>query len=96
MKKHLWEGVKKGAFTEEDAENKFQVWLEEKAEKVSAKEEGLAQTKADAKSKVLEVEKAVSEARISAGQPEPEVEAESVAEAEAPETTEETKEEAAE
>ena len=98
LKKHLWEGVKKGAFSEEDAEKKFQAWLEEKAGKVSAKEEGLAKANADAKSKALEAEKAVNEARIAAAQPAPEEEAEvePVAEAEAPETTEETKEEAAE
>ena len=30
--------VKKGAFTEEVAEKKFQAWLDEKAGKVSAKE----------------------------------------------------------
>ena len=30
LKKHLLEGVKKGAFTEEDAEKKFQAWLDEK------------------------------------------------------------------
>ena len=100
LKKHLLEGVKKGAFTEEEAEKKFQAWLDEKAGKVSAKEEGLAKAEAEAKAKALEAEKAVNEARIAAAQPEPEVEEaaeEPVAEAEAPETTEEeTKEEAAE
>ncbi len=101
LKNHLAGGVKKGAFTEEEAEKKFQAWLDEKAGKVSAKEEGLAKAQADAKAKALEAEKAVNEARIAAAQPEPEVEEEAaeepVAEAEAPETTEEeTKEEAAE
>ena len=101
LKNHLAGGVKKGAFTEEEAEKKFQAWLDEKAGKVSAKEEGLAKAEAEAKAKALEAEKAVNEARIAAAQPEPEVEEEaaeeSVAEAEAPETTEEeTKEEAAE
>ena len=104
LKKHLLEGVKKGAFNEEEAEKKFQAWLDEKAGKVTAKEEGLAQAKADAKAKALEAEKAVNDARIAAAQPEPEVEEvaeEPVAEVEvaeeAPETTEEeTKEEAAE
>jgi len=105
LKNHLASGVKKGAFTEEEAEKKFQAWLDEKAGKVSAKEEGLAKAQADAKAKALEAEKAVNEARIAAAQPEPEVEEEAaeepVAEAEAteeaPETTvEETKEEAAE
>jgi small subunit ribosomal protein S16 len=99
LKNHLAGGVKKGAFTEEDAEKKFQAWLDEKAGKVSAKEEGLAKAQADAKAKALEAEKAVNEARIAAAQPEPEVEEadeEPVAEAEAPETTEEETKEAAE
>jgi small subunit ribosomal protein S16 len=99
LKNHLAGGVKKGAFTEEDAEKKFQAWLDEKAGKVSAKEEGLAKAQADAKAKALEAEKAVNEARIAAAQPEPEVEEadeEPVAEAEAPETTEEETKVAAE
>ena len=100
LKKHLAGGVKKGAFTEEEAEKRFQAWLEEKTGKVTAKEEGLAKAEAEAKAKALEAEKAVNEARIAAAQPEPEVEEvveeaeETVAEAET--TEEETKEEAAE
>ena len=100
LKNHLAGGVAKGALTEEEAEKKFQAWLDEKAGKVASKEENLAKAKADAKAKALEAEKAVNEARIAAAQPEPEVEEaaeEPTAEAEAPETTEEeTKEEAAE
>lgn len=100
LKKHLLEGVKKGAFNEEEAEKRFQAWLEEKTGKVASKEEQLAKAEAEAKAKALEAEKAVNEARIAAAQPEPEVEEvaeEPVAETEAPETTEEeTKEETAE
>lgn len=94
LKKHLLEGVKKGAFTEEEAEKKFQAWLDEKAGKVSAKEEGLAKAQADAKAKALEAEKAVNEARIAAAQPEPEVEEEAAEEpaAEAADATEATEE----
>lgn len=72
LKKHLLEGVKKGAFTEEVAEKKFQAWLDEKAGKVSAKEESLTKAKAEAKAKALEAEKATNEARIAAAQPETE------------------------
>ena len=36
LKKHLLEGVKKGAFTEEVAETKFQKWIEEKENKINA------------------------------------------------------------
>ncbi len=63
LKKHLAEGVKKGALTEEEAEKKFQAWLDEKAAKVDTKVDGLTKAKADAKAKALEAEKAVNEAR---------------------------------
>ena len=66
LKNHLAGGVKKGALTEEQAEAKFNAWLEEKAGKVDAKKDGLAKAKADAKAKALEAEKAVNEARSAA------------------------------
>jgi len=66
LKNHLAGGVKKGALTEEQAEAKFNAWLEEKAGKVDAKKDGLAKAKADAKAKALEAEKAVNEARVAA------------------------------
>jgi len=40
-KKHLIEGVKKGAFDEEEAEKRFQRWLSEKESKIQAKVEKL-------------------------------------------------------
>merc|ERR1712127_1037161 len=66
LKNHLAGGVRKGALTEEQAEAKFNAWLEEKSSKVQAKKEGLSKVEADAKAKVLEAEKAVNEARIAA------------------------------
>ncbi len=63
LKQHLAGGVKKGAFTEEEAEKKFQAWLDEKAVKVDAKVDGLEKAKADAESTALEAEKVVNEAR---------------------------------
>ena len=84
LKNHLAGGVRKGALTEEQAEAKFNAWLDEKAGKVDAKKEGLAKAKADAKAKALEAEKAVNEAR--AAVPVEEVTEEPVAE----EVTEET------
>ena len=66
LKNHLARGVKKGALTEEEAEKKFQAWLDEKAAKVNAKVDDLAKSKADEKSKALEAEKAVNEARTAA------------------------------
>ena len=69
MKNHLAGGVAKGALTEEQAEAKFTAWLEEKANKISGKVDGLAKAKADAKAKALEAEKAVNDARIAAAAP---------------------------
>ena len=65
-KKHLAGGVKKGAFSEEDAEKKFQEWLDEKASKVDQKAKGLAKAKADEEAKAFEAEKAVNEERMTA------------------------------
>jgi len=64
LKNHLAGGVKKGALTEEQAEKKFQAWLDEKAAKVDAKKDGLAKVQAEADAKALEAEKAVNEARV--------------------------------
>ncbi len=98
LKNHLAGGVRKGALTEEQAEAKFTAWLDEKSGKVTAKEDGLAKATADAKSKILEAEKAVNEARIAANTPEvveevvEEVVAETTEETVAEETTEKTEE----
>ncbi|MBO3115601.1 30S ribosomal protein S16 [Winogradskyella sp. DF17] len=70
LKKHLAGGVKKGALTEEQAEAKFNAWMEEKAAKIQAKADGLTKAEADAKAKALEAEKAINEARIAAAAPE--------------------------
>jgi len=69
LKNHLAGGVKKGALTEEQAEKKFNAWLEEKATKVQAKADGLSKADAEAKALALEAEKAVNEARIAAAAP---------------------------
>ena len=69
LKNHLAGGVRKGALTEEEAEQKFQAWLDEKAAKVDAKKDGLAKADADAKAKAFEAEKAANEARIAAAAP---------------------------
>jgi small subunit ribosomal protein S16 len=87
LKNHLVGGVRKGALTEEQAEEKFNAWVDEKTGKVSSKEEKLAKVEADAKAKALEAEKAVNEARIAAALPEVEEVTEEV-EAATEETTE--------
>jgi len=63
LKNHLVGGVKKGALTEEQAESKYQAWLEEKASKVSDKEGKLAKAEEDAKTAILDAEKAVNASR---------------------------------
>jgi len=87
LKNHLAGGVRKGALTEEQAEEKFNAWVEEKASKVEAKKEGLTKAQKKARKEALAAEKAVNEARIAAAQPEEEVAEEAAPEAEA--TTEE-------
>lgn len=85
LKKHLMEGVRKGALTEEQVEEKFNAWLDEKAQKIENKKQKLADADAKAKEEALAAEKAVNEARVAEANPEPE--AEEVTETEA--TTEE-------
>jgi small subunit ribosomal protein S16 len=68
LKNHLVGGVRKGALTEEQAEEKFNAWLAEKENAVNTKKDGLTKADEEAKAKVLEAEKAVNEARIAAQQ----------------------------
>ena len=63
LKNHLAGGVRKGALTEEQAEEKFQAWLEEKEGKVNAKKENLSKAEQEAKEKALAAEKEVNEKR---------------------------------
>ena len=88
-KHHLNGGVKKGALTEEQAEAKFNAWLEEKAAKIQAKADGLSKAQAAERAKALEAEKAVNEARIAAAAPVVEEVAEETVEEPVAETTEE-------
>ncbi len=82
LKNHLAGGVRKGALTEEQAEEKFNAWLEEKAKLVSSKEGNLAKAKSDVKAKALEAEKEANEARKAKAMPVEEVAEETVAETE--------------
>jgi small subunit ribosomal protein S16 len=69
LKNHLVGGVRKGALTEEQAEAKFQAWLEEKISKVDAKKSDLEKAKDAEATKIFEAEKATNEARIAAAVP---------------------------
>ncbi|MCB0734660.1 MAG: 30S ribosomal protein S16 [Flavobacteriales bacterium] len=65
-KNHLLKGVDKGALTEEEANAKFEKWLDEKSGKVDAKRSRLAEASAaDAKSR-LEAEAKIREDRAKA------------------------------
>jgi len=89
LKHHLDGGVRKGALTQEQADEKLTKWLDEKAGKVDAKKDGLSTSKADAKAKALEAEKKVNEGRIAAAK---QAEADAIAAA-APAVEEEVAEE---
>ncbi len=63
LKHHLMGGVRKGALTEEQAEEKFNTWIAEKEKAVATKVSGLDKAKADAKAKALAAEKEINEKR---------------------------------
>ena len=63
LKHHLQGGVRKGALSQEDADKKFEAWLEQKDAQIQAKVDGLTSDKAKAKADALEAEKAVNEKR---------------------------------
>ena len=62
MKKHLLEGVKKGAFTTEVAEARFDKWMQEKAAKLEARVSGAKRAEADVRRARLAEETKVKEA----------------------------------
>ena len=93
LKNHLAGGVAKGALTEEQAQAKFDAWLDEKAAKVGAKEAGLSEAQAKAKADALAAEKAVNEARIAAAAPVVEEEVAEEAQAEGEDATASNEEE---
>ena len=65
LKKHLQIGVLKGAITEQ-ADAKFEAWLNEKDTKIAGKAEGITAAKADAKKKAFDAETAKNQARLDA------------------------------
>lgn len=66
LKHHLLGGVRKGALTLEQVEEKFATWLNEKSGKITSKEERLAKEKQEAKTKILAAEKEANEKRKNA------------------------------
>ena len=64
LKHHLQGGVAKGALTQEEADAKFEAWLEQKENKIQAKIDGLSKEEAKAQADAFAAEKAVNEKRI--------------------------------
>jgi small subunit ribosomal protein S16 len=63
MKKHLLEGVKKGAFDETEALRRFEEWMKQNDAKIEAKKSGLEKSQDDELGKKLKEEKRINEAR---------------------------------
>ena len=63
IKKHLLEGVKKGAFDEAEATKRFEEWMKQNDAKVESKKSGLEKSRDDEVVKKLTAEKKVNEAR---------------------------------
>ena len=96
-KKHLLEGVKKGAFDEAEAEKRFQSWMTEKEQTIQAKRDKIKTTKDSLEKNRLEEESKIKEARAEeiAKKRSELVEAEKAAEATEEAPAEEAAEEAA-
>lgn len=66
LKKHLLEGVRKGALTEEAAKEKLEAWMQDKEAKISDKKSRLAQDNRNAHKVKLEAEAKVNAVRAAA------------------------------
>ena len=63
LKNHLNKGVLKGALTQEQADAKFEAWVNEKTGKIESKKEGLSKAKQEELNKRLAAEKEAKEAK---------------------------------
>ena len=63
MKKHLLDGVKKGAFSDAQAEEKFAKWLDQKSLKISTKKDDLSASAKKALTDKIKAETAAKEAK---------------------------------
>ena len=64
IKKHLLEGVVKGAFDEAEATKRFEEWMKQNEAKIESKKSGLEKSQDDELGKQLASEKQVNEARL--------------------------------
>jgi small subunit ribosomal protein S16 len=63
IKKHLLEGVKKGAFDEAEAEKRFNEWMKQNEEKIDSKKLKLEKASDSDKESRIEAEKRINDAR---------------------------------
>jgi small subunit ribosomal protein S16 len=63
LKKHLLEGVKKGAFDEAEAERRFTEWMKQNEDKIDSKKSKLEKAQDDYKKQRIEAERLINEAR---------------------------------
>jgi small subunit ribosomal protein S16 len=63
IRKHLLEGVKKGAFDEVEVEKRFNEWMKQQEEKIDSKKSKLEKVVDDNKIKRVEAEKKINEKR---------------------------------
>lgn len=63
IKKHLLEGVKKGAFDEAEATRRFEEWIKQNEAKIEAKKSNIEKSQEDDLGKRLTEEKRINEAR---------------------------------
>ena len=63
IKKHLLEGVKKGAFDDAEATRRFEEWVKQNEAKIEAKKASLEKSQDDELGKKLSAEKSINEAR---------------------------------
>ncbi len=66
MKKHLLDGARKGAFSEEEAEKRFEAWFKEKEAKLRNELDKVANEKEKADQEAIEREAKVNEERAAA------------------------------
>ena len=90
LKKHLQEGVKKGAFTEEVAQQKWDAWRAEKDSKIEGKKTNLSSEKKEAKKSSESAEALVNQERAKAIAKKRQEETEALRAAEAEKAAEET------
>lgn len=64
LKKHLLEGVKKGAFDEAEANRRFDAWMKQNEAKVETQKLGLEKSAAEAETNRLKAEKKINDVRV--------------------------------